>query len=185
MALSLLTEDNALRLAIAPQSLATATNLDSQFIPAKDFIEAVGIGIIAGLTTATTFSIQLLQATDAYGNGKKVLGTATTYTAGASDIDAVIAKNVLCDTVDAGYEYIGMRLRHTSGASEVVCGLLVGGKQKVAPVTQVEELLVVTTTTTTVAPTTTTTAAPTTTTTAGATTTTTTAAPTTTTTGGT
>ena len=105
-----------------PQSLATATNLDTAtFLNVQGYRSFIAVGIVADLTGTAT--VQLLQATDAAGTGKKALGSAATEVGAAATVEAVAkACEQDLDTANAFY-YVGMRMSHNHGTARDVAGL--------------------------------------------------------------
>jgi len=105
-----------------PQSLATATNLDSTaFTLVQGYRSFIGIGIAADLTGDLT--VQLLQADTTGGGNKKVLGTAVTETGAGATVEAVQgACEQDLDTAN-GFYYVGVRISHDHGSNRDVAAL--------------------------------------------------------------
>ena len=105
-----------------PQSLATASNLDTAtFLLVQGYRSFIGIGIVADLTGTVT--VQLLQATSAGGAGKKALGSAATEAGTAATVEAIAkACEQDLDTANAFY-YVGMRMSHNHGTARDVAAV--------------------------------------------------------------
>lgn len=96
---------------VVPQDIGTADIDSTVFVPAADYLKFRGILTSGALTSGQTATIQLLQAQDAAGTGKKALGTAVVYTAPAEGGNADAEQEAFPSDLDAagGFTHVGVR----------------------------------------------------------------------------
>ncbi len=100
----------------------SAGDIDSTvFHSMAGFREAVAVASCDAVADTETMTLTLLQASDAAGTGKKVLGTAVVATASGAVTLAAIASALLEDMDHAnGFTFVGARV--TSDAAGVIPG---------------------------------------------------------------
>lgn len=118
------------KVTVPPQDVGTA-DVDSpsgSFLPVSTGRKFLGKAISASLTNGQTLTVQFLQATDATGAGKKVLGDVVTYTSSGTTLgEAQVEANR--DQLDSenGFNHIGLRIG--SGTNGIVgAGIIIFGE---------------------------------------------------------
>jgi hypothetical protein len=105
---------------------AAVDSASGLFVPMNDYRNIAAVGVAEGPGTGKTLTVTLLQATDATGAGKKVLGTAVTVTAAGSEALTAIAEAAAADMdIANGFIYVGMRVKTNKGSAVDGGGVLI------------------------------------------------------------
>lgn len=108
---------------------AAVDSASGQFVSMQDYRRVVAVGAAEGPGAGKTLTVTLLQATDATGAGKKVLGTAATAEATASEALTAVAEASASDLdVDNGFYFVGMRVKTDKGSAVDGGGVLIRDK---------------------------------------------------------
>lgn len=108
---------------IDTQAVDSASGL---FVPMNDYRRVMGIGVCEGPGAAKKLTVTLLQAKDATGDAKKVLGTAVVATATATESLTAVAEANAEDMDHAnGFTFVGLRVKTDKGSAVDGGGVLV------------------------------------------------------------
>lgn len=97
---------------VYPQDVGTADVTGGTFYDMKGFGRAAAVGISAQAADTETFTVQLMQATDASGTSAKTLGTAVTATATSANevLEALQEAKASDMDTDNDFTFIGAQL---------------------------------------------------------------------------
>lgn len=122
---------------------AQAADIDTADVDGAVFYDMQGYDRVMGLAKVTddltagkVVSVQLLQATDASGTSKKVLGTAVTTAAASGALQPTARQDAGADSMDSdnGFTFVGIRIGTDEGSAIDGAGVIVRAGARNKPV---------------------------------------------------